>query len=135
MRMRTDKAAKAAEQLAAYLVSVQKETLKFGETLKSTISDVAASYREAQSFAPVRDNLETQIKTIMDGASKTRAGMAEYGASESVVRRILTDIPAIAGQAADTTPTLENLIADASDQLDKFNSSLPTYEEDGENEN
>ena len=135
MRMRTDKAAKAAEQLAAYLVSVQKETLKFGETLKSTISDVAASYREAQSFAPVRDNLETQIKTIMDGASKTRAGMAEYGASESVVRRILTDIPTIAGQAADTTPTLENLIADASDQLDKFNSSLPTYEEDGENEN
>lgn len=135
MRLRTDKAAKAADQLAAYLVSVQKETLKFGETLKSTISDVAASYREAQAFAPVRDNLASQIKTVLDGAAKTRVDMAEYSSDETVVRRALTEIPSIAEQAMDAPSVLEKLIADASERLDGFNSSLPTYEEDGESEN
>ncbi|HAW33247.1 MAG TPA: hypothetical protein DCX19_01165, partial [Alphaproteobacteria bacterium] len=135
MRLRTDKAAKAADQLAAYLVSVQKETLKFGETLKSTISDVAAFYREAQAFAPVRDNLASQIKTVLDGAAKTRVDMAEYSSDEAVVRRVLTDIPSIAEQAMDAPSVLEKLIADASERLDGFNSSLPTYEEDGEAEN
>lgn len=130
MRHRTHKTAQAAEHLSAHLAGVQKEILRFADTVKATFSDIDTFSRSVREFHPIQDNQVGHIQMIFGLVEKVKGDMEKYIVESEFVRRIFTTLPNTISKTEELPPMLETQILQAQQQLDDFNSSLPTYEED-----
>ena len=132
MRHRTHKTAEAAEHLSAHLLGVQKEVIRFAETMKTAVSEVSVLRQSVQSFLPIQDNQVGHIQTVFGLTQTVKANIEKYITENEIVRRILMTLPDTVAKTEEQPPILETLIVQAEQQIDTFNSSLPTYEEDKE---
>ncbi len=130
MRHRTHKMNEAAEHLSAHFASVQQESARFADTMKSAVNQVDEMRHSLQAFQLAQNSQLDHIQSVFGQTETIKSDMEKYVSENENVRQFLNDLPAAVVQAEDISPFLETKIVQAEQLLDDFNSSLPTYEED-----
>ncbi len=130
MRHRTHKTAEAADQLSVRLTEVRQETMRFIEVMQGAVSDVDAFRRAMQAAAAAQDRQNGHLQTVSGLSETAKEAVADFIADSDFVRDFMTNLPDRVKKTEELPPLLETQIAQAEQQLDAFNSCLPTYEDD-----
>lgn len=130
MRHRTHKTAEAADQLSVRLSEVRQETARFVEVVQGAAGDIDAFRRALQAVAAAQDRQNGHLQTVSGLSETAGEAVAGFVADSDSVRDFMTDLPDRIKKTEELPPLLETQIAQAEQQLDTFNSCLPTYEDD-----
>ena len=130
MRHRTHKTAEAADQLSVRLSEVRQETARFVEVMQGAVSDVDAFRRAMQATAAAQDRQNGHLQMVSGLSETAKEAVADFVADSDSVRDFIMNLPDRIKKAEELPPLLETQIAQAEQQLDAFNSCLPTYEDD-----
>lgn len=130
MRHRTHKTAEAADQLSLRLSEVRQETVRFVEVMQGAVSDVDVFRRAIQAAAAAQDRQNGHLQTVSGLSETAKRAMADFVADSDTVRDFMMNLPDRVKKTEELPPLLETQIAQAEQQLDAFNSCLPTYEDD-----
>lgn len=130
MRHRTHKTAEAADQLSVRLTEVRQETMRFIEVMQGAVSDVDAFRRAMQAAAAAQDRQNGHLQTVSGLSETAKEAVADFIADSDFVCDFMTNLPDRVKKTEELPPLLETQIAQAEQQLDAFNSCLPTYEDD-----
>ncbi len=130
MRHRTHKTAEAADQLSVRLSEVRQETARFVEVMQGAVSDVDAFRRAMQATAAAQDRQNGHLQMVSGLSETAKEAVADFVADSDSARDFIMNLPDRIKKAEELPPLLETQIAQAEQQLDAFNSCLPTYEDD-----
>lgn len=130
MRHRTHKTAEAADQLSVRLSEVRQETVRFVELMQGAVADVDAFRRAMQATAAAQDRQNGHLQTVSGLSETAKKAVAGFAADSDSVRDFMMNLPDRVKKTEELPPLLETQIAQAEQQLDAFNSCLPTYEDD-----
>ncbi len=130
MRHRTHKTAEAADQLSVRLSEVRQETVRFVELMQGAVADVDAFRRAMQAAAAAQDRQNGHLQTVSGLSETAKEAVADFAADSDSVRDFMMNLPDRVKKTEELPPLLETQIAQAEQQLDAFNSCLPTYEDD-----
>ncbi len=130
MRHRTHKTAEAADQLSVRLSEVRQETVRFVELMQGAVADVDAFRRAMQAAAAAQDRQNGHLQTVSGLSETAKEVVAGFAADSDSVRDFMMNLPDRVKKTEELPPLLETQIAQAEQQLDAFNSCLPTYEDD-----
>ncbi|MBR4127489.1 MAG: hypothetical protein IKR09_07935 [Alphaproteobacteria bacterium] len=133
MRYKSHKTAKIAEQLITHLASIRDDVIHFTEAMNAVGLQIEEIRRCMQLMQPVRDEQTESVKSSFEQAESVRNVMASYVEKNEKIHAELNALPENVEKSELFFPVLEQKIMQAEQALDEFNASLPTYEEEQEN--
>lgn len=133
MRYKSHKTAKIAEQLITHLASIRDDVIRFTEAMNAVGLQIEEIRRCMQLMQPVRNEQTESVKSSFEQAESVRNVMASYVEKNEKIHTELNALPEDVEKSELFFPVLEQKIMQAEQALDEFNASLPTYEEEQEN--
>ena len=133
MRYKSHKTAKIAEQLITHLASIRDDVIRFTEAMNAVGLQIEEIRRCMQLMQPVRNEQTESVRSSFEQAEAVRNVMASYVEKNEKIHAELDALPETVEKSELFFPALEQEIMRAEQALDEFNASLPTYEEEQEN--
>ncbi|MBO4520289.1 MAG: HAMP domain-containing protein [Alphaproteobacteria bacterium] len=135
MRQKTHQTAEAAERLTSHLNSIREEAVHFAETMNAVGFQTEEIRRYIQAIRPIQTKQVDQINTAFDFVENVNKEMGTCRENYEKIQLQASFLPERLQKTSQLEPQMEQQIKEIEDLLDKFNSSLPVYEEDKESKN
>ena len=134
MRQRTQKTLETAQNLTNHLMEIRQQITLFSETTSAIVSQFDLFKQNMSSLLTINDTQTERIRSIFDSAQGAKADMEKAVVENDSIQQELDSISGLVVASEERPPLLETQIIQVEELLDDFKASLPSYEQDEEEE-